>query len=145
MNSLLRSQWDEACALVRHKEDPFFHDPWLDRVAFVRTDDATIVLATPNRLYVEFIQENLESLLVKYLEEVTASSWQVSYTLDSSLGPLSASQRVPDIEQTLDDGSFAEESVPQSPAQFRLNPSQSFTSFIVGNGNQFASAARQIR
>jgi chromosomal replication initiator protein len=143
MTTLLRSQWDEVCDLVRRHEDPFFHDPWLERIAFVGAENGTINLATPNRLYVEFIQENLEPKVLDHLARITSESWAISYTLDSSLGP------------TTDQVATLDESLPQlrpdssndaplaNPWQFRLNPTQNFTSFIVGSGNQFASAACQ--
>jgi chromosomal replication initiator protein len=133
MTPLLRTQWDEVCARVRAKEDPFFHDPWLDRIAFLHSDDATVTLATPNRLYVDFIQENLEPRLMRYLREVTERAWSIDYEFDSQLGPEPAPP---------EDASFEPE--PAVEAQgFRLDPRQSFESFIVGSGNQFASAACQ--
>jgi len=71
MTSLLRTQWDEICARVRAKEDPFFHDPWLDRIAFLHSDGGKVTLATPNRLYVDFIRENLEPRLMRHLHDIT--------------------------------------------------------------------------
>jgi chromosomal replication initiator protein len=132
MTALLRTQWDEVCARVRAKEDPFFHDPWLDRIAFVNSNDDTVTLATPNRLYVDFIQENLEPRLVRYLREVTAQAWAIDYELDSQLGP----ERAQVVE------AYEPEPEPETRG-FRLDPKQSFESFIVGSGNQFASAACQ--
>lgn len=134
MTALLRTQWDEVCARVRAKEDPFFHDPWLDRIAFVNSDAATVTLATPNRLYVDFIQENLEPRLVRYLQEVTERTWSIDYELDSQLGPEQAAPaNQPDYEPEPE----------VEPRGFRLDPRQSFENFIVGSGNQFASAACQ--
>ena len=135
MTPLLRSQWDEVCARVRAKEDPFFHDPWLDRIAFVSSGQGTVVLATPNRLYADFIQENLEPRLMRYLQEVTESPWGISYELDSSLGPEQRGEEVPAPEP--------EERPTPPPGRFRIDPRQSFESFIVGSGNQFAAAACQ--
>ncbi len=133
MTPLLRTQWDEVCARVRAKEDPFFHDPWLDRIAFLHSDDSTLTLATPNRLYVDFIQENLEPRLMRYLREVTERAWSIDYELDSQLGPEQAQPAA---------ASFDPEPLPE-PLGFRLDPRQSFEAFIVGSGNQFASAACQ--
>jgi len=143
MATLLRSQWDEVCDLVRRNEDPFFHDPWLERIAFVGAEGGVITLATPNRLYVEFIQENLEPKVLTHLRSVTSDSWTVSYSLDSSLGPTTDQvaeldeKRAEPVSEPVDDAPLA------NPWQFRLNPAQNFSSFIVGSGNQFASAACQ--
>ena len=135
MTPLLRTQWDEVCARVRAKEDPFFHDPWLDRIAFVHSNDDTVTLATPNRLYVDFIQENLEPRLVRYLREVTTQAWAIDYELDSQLGPEKAAPAEP---------AYDLDPEPEPDHQgFRLDPKQTFESFIVGSGNQFASAACQ--
>ena len=136
MTPLLRTDWDEVCARVRREEDPFFHDPWLDRLAFVTADEDTVVLATPNRLYVEFIQENLEPRLLDHLARVTDQAWKVTYELDSTLGP--DRRDVP-----INGSGVAQPSPVSEPGHFRLNPGQSFASFIVGSGNQFASAACQ--
>ena len=143
MATLLRSQWDEVCDLVRRNEDPFFHDPWLERIAFIGAEGGVITLATPNRLYVEFIQENLEPKVLTHLKSVTSDSWTVSYSLDSSLGPTTDQvaeldeKRAEPVSEPVDDAPLA------NPWQFRLNPAQNFSSFIVGSGNQFASAACQ--
>lgn len=143
MTTLLRSHWDEVCDLVRRNEDPFFHDPWLERIAFVKAENGTITLATPNRLYVEFIQENLEPKVLHHLRTITADSWNVAYTLDSSLGP--TTDQVISLNEDLPGKNSDENSEEpiSNPWQFRINPTQNFTSFIVGSGNQFASAACQ--
>jgi chromosomal replication initiator protein len=143
MTTLLRSHWDEVCDLVRRHEDPFFHDPWLERIAFVGATKGTITLATPNRLYVEFIQENLEPKVLHHLKSVRDGSWAISYTLDSSLGP--TTDQVLALNEDLPRKSNQDHSEAPitNPWQFRLNPTQNFTSFIVGSGNQFASAACQ--
>lgn len=136
MTPLLRSDWDGVCAQVRREEESFFHDPWLDRLAFVDADDETIVLATPNRLYVEFIQDNLEPKLLRCLEEQTSRSWKIRYELDSDLAP--ERHRAP-----VEDPRAAQAPPPPDPWQFKINADQTFSSFIVGSGNQFASAACQ--
>jgi len=130
---LLRAQWDEVCTRVRAAEDPFFHDPWLDRIAFVAAEDDTVVLATPNRLYVDFIQENLEPRLLTHLHALTDQAWRVTYELDATLGP----------QQPAPEPTYTSPEPEVTPRDFRLDPRQSFSSFIVGNGNQFAHAACQ--
>jgi chromosomal replication initiator protein len=136
MTPLLRTEWNEVCARVRREEERFFHDPWLDRLAFVTADEETVVLATPNRLYVEFIQENLEPLLVRHLKGVTERGWKITYELDSSLET--------DRREVPGNGGGAPIPVAVAePEHYRINPSQNFASFIVGSGNQFASAACQ--
>jgi chromosomal replication initiator protein len=129
---MLRSTWDEVCARVRREEDPFFHDPWLDRLTFVTSDDDTVVLATPNRLYVEWIQENLEPRLQSHIQAVTARRFDIQYRLETVVRSGTSSST---------NGAFVDEFSP--PGAFRLNPRQSFESFVVGNGNQFAMAACQ--
>ncbi len=136
MTPLLRTDWDEVCARVRREEDAFFHDPWLDRLAFVTADADTVVLATPNRLYVEFIQENLEPKLLDHLAELTGRTWKVTYELKPALAP--ERREVPG-----NGGGPPLQPAPAEASHFRLDPRQTFASFIVGSGNQFASAACQ--
>ena len=143
MTALARSDWDEVCARVRREEDPFFHDPWLDRIAFVTSDEENVVLATPNRLYLEFIQENLDPILNRYLRDMTHREWHIAYQLKEMVSPdakadLPALQ--PEPVASPDNTSTA---APDSSYHFRLNPGQTFHSFIVGSGNSFASAACQ--
>jgi len=138
---LLLSQWEEVCGRVRASEEAFYHDPWLDRISFVSSDADTVVLATPNRLYVEFIQENLEPLLLAHLGEVTGETYQIDYRLDASL----ESSRHKVVDSILPPTAAT---VPQAfnsemPGRFRPNPRKTFASFIVGGGNQFAAAAAQ--
>jgi chromosomal replication initiator protein len=144
MTALARSDWDEVCARVRRKEDPFFHDPWLDRIAFVTSNDNNVVLATPNRFYLDFIRENLDPILTRYLRDVTQCDWRIAYELDEGLNPGStiAEPHAPpppppprDFERS--------SAAPASSYYFQLNPNQTFASFIVGSGNSFASAACQ--
>ncbi len=138
MTALLRSDWDEVCARVRREEDPFFHDPWLDRIAFVTADDDNVVLATPNRLYLEFIKENLDPILARYLRDMTHREWRIAYELNEDLGPENGGG--PPVAPE-DSPEPAQDTV--SHYAFRLNPTQTFASFIVGSGNSFASAACQ--
>ena len=143
MTILLRTQWDEVCALVRRHEDPFFHDPWLDRIAFVGAENGQIEVATPNRLYVEFIQENLEPKILEQLRSISSEEWSVTYTLDANLGPTTDQVRELEANNSPSMAEVVDDSPRVNPYQFRLNPAQNFNSFIVGSGNQFASAACQ--
>jgi chromosomal replication initiator protein len=133
---MLRSTWDEVCARVRSSEDPFFHDPWLDRLTFVDADEERVVLATPNRLYVEWIQENLEPLLMAHVEAMTGQRYFIEYELDASVGPGHGDLRTA--------SGAADVAAPIAPAyESHLNVRHTFESFVVGSGNQFATAACQ--
>jgi chromosomal replication initiator protein len=140
MMTVLRSHWDEVCTRVRQHEDPFFHDPWLDRIAFVGSEDDRVVLATPNRLYVDFIQENLEPRLLAHLRSVTEQDWSITYELDATLGPRRALAEAPTAAEA---APAATESPAPEAGHYRIDPRQSFASYIVGSGNQFAAAACQ--
>lgn len=134
---MLRSTWDEVCARVRAEEDPFFHDPWLDRLTFVSADASQVTLATPNRLYVEWIQENLEPRLRSHIFAVTGEELEVDYVLDATVGPGHSTPAGPAPAPHL---------APVTPAPVlasHLNHNHTFDSFVVGSGNQFASAACQ--
>ncbi len=129
---MLRSTWDEVCARVRRAEDPFFHDPWLDRLTFVDASEDQVTLATPNRLYVEWIQENLEPLLLEHVKAVMDRSYSIDYQLDATVGRgQGESPATPAIEPT------------PLTHDSHLNPRHTFESFVVGSGNQFATAACQ--
>jgi chromosomal replication initiator protein len=138
MTQLLLSQWEEVCGRVRASEEAFYHDPWLDRISFVSSDDDTVVLATPNRLYVEFIQENLEPLLLAHLGAVTGETFHIDYRLDASL----ETGRYKPVGSILP-AAPAAPAIGDSPSRFRPNPRKTFGSFIIGGGNQFAAAAAQ--
>jgi len=139
MTQVLRSHWEEVCTRVRAHEEPACYDPWLDRISFVSSKNDTVVLATPNRLYVEWIQENLEPRLLDHLLAVTGFSYQISYELapDRPDAHGAAAITSPDLQVTT--GSLA----PVTGERFRPNPRKTFESFIVGGGNQFACAACQ--
>jgi chromosomal replication initiator protein len=141
MTELLLSQWEEVCGRVRATEEAFFHDPWLDRISFVSSEDDTLVLATPNRLYVEFIQENLEPLLLVHLGAVTGETYHIDYKLDASL----ETSRIERSEPILSQAAVPVPRGPshETPGRFRPNPRKTFASFIIGSGNQFAAAASQ--
>lgn len=131
---MLRSTWDEVCARVRQVEDPFFHDPWLDRLTFVNADADRVILATPNRLYVEWIQENLEPLLLIHVRAITNRPYIIDYELDASVGP--GRGGLPSST------SMGAEPVRQA-YESHLQVHHTFESFVVGSGNQFAGAACQ--
>lgn len=128
---MLRSTWDEVCARVRAQEDPSRYDPWLDCLHFVAADGDQLVLSTPNRLYLDWIQDNLECLIVPHLRAVTGREWRLEYRLDPSLA---AGNHVPRVLSG-EVGTLAEVETT------RLNPRQTFESYVVGTSNQFAFAA----
>jgi len=141
MTELLLSQWEEVCGRVRATEEAFFHDPWLDRISFVSSADDTVVLATPNRLYVEFIQENLEPLLLAHLGELTGETYSIDYKLDASLETSKVQPVTPILSPTA--APLPRGPSHEGPGRFRPNPRKTFASFIIGGGNQFAAAAAQ--
>ncbi len=131
---MLRSTWDEVCARVRREEEEFFHDPWLNRLSFIASEGDRIILATPNRLYVEWIQENLEPRLHRHIRAVTDRPYAIDYQLDDAVAA--------------DRGAYQAEASPQpslstGSRDTHLNVRQEFASFVVGSGNQFATAACQ--
>lgn len=126
---MLRTHWDEVRARVRATEDRALCEPWLDCLRFVDGSGSSLVLAAPNRLYVEWILDNLDAVLVRHLREVLGRDCTIRYELDPSIEPTAASV----ADEPVLDSADAESS--------RLNPRQTFDTFVVGHSNQFAFAA----
>lgn len=127
---MLRALWDEACTSVRAVEDQQLFEPWLECLRFHSATDRSIVLAAPNRLYVDWIRENLHAVLLRHLEAKAGHPIALSYELDPLLSV--AAKPVVDVDAT---------PVIDPEPTFRLNQRKTFDTFVVGNGNQFANAA----
>lgn len=81
-------EWNAICAQIRASEPLFYSDPWLDRLAFMgcswspKGAGGTLCLKVPNHLYQEFIQENLEPILLYWARELCgAQGLSVHYRL----------------------------------------------------------------
>jgi hypothetical protein len=86
-----KPDWHKICDHIRTSEPRFYWDPWLRRITFrgstfpcvldPNQDAALIVLEVPNHLYQEFIEENLESILVRTAQALYGGRFSVSYRL----------------------------------------------------------------
>jgi len=83
-------EWREVCSKIRSCEEPFYFDPWLDRITFQEClePSGTLVLVVPNHLYQEFIEENLEPILIRTAQGLYGGHFSVSYRLGTDLAPL---------------------------------------------------------
>ena len=130
---MLPSTWDEVLARVRSQEDPELCDPWLDRLTYKQTRDGVVLLVTPNHLYREWIVSNLEPVLLKHLRDITTEDFRIDYELADADAANSEPPAPAPTER------------PSGPAvsssSLQMNAGQTFSSFVVGKGNQFAQAA----
>ncbi|NYE95937.1 chromosomal replication initiator protein [Psychromicrobium silvestre] len=107
---------------------------------------STLLVAVPNELTREVLQNQIKGSLELALREVFGEDVLCAISIDTELAPVAVEEE-PEIDQAADQGSDQEESRPQptppsTSNEFgRLNPKYLFDTFVIGQSNRFAHAA----
>jgi len=98
-------------------------ETWFRQVELLRLDGDALVLGVPNRYVSEWIVDNYRVPLEEEIERAFRRRLVASWVADGE----------PATPAPAEEDGF--------PGHFRLNPSQTFETFVVGASNQFAHAA----
>ncbi|MBT3192626.1 MAG: chromosomal replication initiator protein DnaA [Verrucomicrobia bacterium] len=129
--------WDKACKYLKEALHADVYSRWIAVIDPVDLEGSNLTLAVDNDFYQSWLEENYLPLILKALQSVSATDWQISFTVKaraaSSTEPTPAKKERKTIRERLS---------PKSP-KFTpsLNPKFTMDTFIVGPSNSFGHAA----
>lgn len=108
---------------------------WLNPIKVCEASEGRLILEVPNEFYKDWIRENYETAIREKLNGILNSNTKIEYTISKQKN---REEPLPDRNAFEDRRPYTgKNSYPGST----LNPKYSFSTFVVGPGNQFAHAA----
>ncbi|MBN2383447.1 chromosomal replication initiator protein DnaA [bacterium] len=123
--------WHRTLARIKDQVNLHVYETWFEPTSFHSFQDKTLTIEVPNPFFREWILENYSSALLSILRDLTSD--QVALNIQTSAGGNGDSGSV-QINGTKGEGEGRVSAT-------SLNPKYTFSSFVVGNSNQFAHAA----
>jgi len=121
--------WDRAIARIQSNLTSQTYETWFRALAPLEFDGRTLLLEVPSPFYVDWLDQHYRSLIESSLSAVTGQPAGVSFQIRAEAeAPIEEHQPQP---------------LPPSRDESSLIPHNTFDSFIVGSGNQFAHAVCQ--
>jgi chromosomal replication initiator protein len=121
--------WEQALQRIQSNLPSQTYDTWFRTLGPLEFDGSTLVLEVPSQFYVDWLDQHYRPLIESSVAAAAERSVGVSFHVRSELEPP------------------IEEERPRGPLPSRdesnLIPSNTFETFIVGSGNQFAHAVCQ--
>jgi chromosomal replication initiator protein len=153
--------WDSVLSAVEKRINHESFTTWFKPITFNKSDDSTIYLKVPDRVFEDWILNNYRDVLEESLEELNLGGCKISFEVASqeNQGPDHNSERDlpprdnPDFllngpsTQTQGSSFLADTPLPTTtfvdiePLDLPLNSKYTFDTFVVGSSNQFAHAA----
>ena len=138
------SLWERIIATARSTVDPQLVDAYLVPLRLLSINDSKVTLAASSRFIVSQVERSLgQFLLQAFSAELGIDPVTLDFTIDVSLSTSSSSPSPIVIKRVRTN----EESKPLASDDLRasypstINPRYTFSSFVVGNSNQFCHAA----
>ncbi|MEW6247342.1 MAG: chromosomal replication initiator protein DnaA [Nitrospirota bacterium] len=127
--------WDRVLAFVSEKVPKQVFDTWFAPIRLQGIDDSGAKIAVPNRFFADWLTQHYRDLLTEGLSRANGGgTMDVAFVVDRK-----AEARAE--EGTASPGSGRSQTAARPRRGIQLNPKYTFTSFVVGAGNQFAHAA----
>lgn len=146
----LSSLWTRLAAQIRNRVSPDSFERWFSGVSVLSITPEAVTLGVPNPIHQFFIESNYSSLLGSALEEVCGEPrtllldcTQEATHPDGASGGQAHSTPASESEAPAARTLVTSTRIPHPAAPTGMNPSYTFSSFIVGANNQFAHAASQ--
>ncbi|MEI7962425.1 MAG: DnaA/Hda family protein, partial [Verrucomicrobiota bacterium] len=146
----LSSLWTRLATQIRNRVSPDSFERWFSGVSVLSITPEAVTLGVPNPIHQFFIESNYSSLLGSALEEVCGEprtllldcTQEANHLDGASEGQAHATpakeSEAPAARTVVTSTRIAHPTAPTG-----MNPSYTFSSFIVGANNQFAHAASQ--
>ncbi len=130
--------WNRCLSALSEKVNQKSFDIWLKPLRAVGLKDTFLEIEVPNKFFLDWINENYNTLIRDILQQLTKKTFSLSFTLREG-----KEEPVREIKETR--GKEKEKNPPRAARQTLkedgLNPGYTFKSFVVGSCNQFAHAA----
>ena len=146
----LSSLWTRLATQIRNRVSPDSFERWFSGVSVLSITPEAVTLGVPNPIHQFFIESNYSNLLGSALEEVCGEPRTLLLDCTQEANhPDGASESQAHSTPAKESEAHAARTVgtstriPHPAAPTGMNPSYTFSSFIVGANNQFAHAASQ--
>jgi chromosomal replication initiator protein len=127
--------WDRVLAFVSEEVPKQVFDTWFAPIRLQGIDDSGAKIAVPNRFFADWLTQHYRDLLTEGLSRANGGgTMDVAFVVDRK-----AEARAE--EGTAAPGAGRSQTAARPRRGIQLNPKYTFTSFVVGAGNQFAHAA----
>ena len=143
--------WNEAMSQLEDELSEQEYTMWFNRMDYIRSDDAHIVVAVPSSFYRDQVKQRYLPVIEEKLYELSGNKLTIEFEIRKLDGPNSASNNGLRIVQPDDAAAEPVHDLPrgQSPAPKRkprrphgnLKPDYTFENFVVGQNNSFAANA----
>ncbi|MCA9521792.1 MAG: chromosomal replication initiator protein DnaA [Myxococcales bacterium] len=130
----MQTIWNGVIERIRRKVNRQCFNAWFRPIRCVHIDGNEIVLAVPDRFFLEWVRDNYLDVIVDELRAQTQHDFQVHFSIQTV-----DEQPVDDADELVAD----EQPADSSALPKGLNHKYTFDTFVVGASNQFAHAACQ--
>jgi len=142
MTKTFEKTWTQASETLRTMVNPDLFNLWFDPIQPGTIDEETALLIVPNEFCAVWLKDNYLDLLQDVLAHITGKKLSVQFEVNES-----AKNGVPTQTQDTPAVTGAKPAKRAATAQSRtsseklFNPKNTFSSFVVGDNNNFAHAA----
>lgn len=124
--------WADAVAKIEAEIGEENAELWLTPVKVLRLENQVLYLKVPNRFFLDGIKGRYQKRLTALLQELSGAELGIDYEVEK------------DLRQVLPKSDPLPEAEPQSDFSFGdLNPRYTFSSFVIGASNRFATATAE--
>lgn len=138
VNIMTPEHWHQFLEQIRGKIGEVNYAKWFAFVKPLREDGDTLTVGVPDKFCKDWIEENYSDVLLSELSIALGRPVQCMLEIDSSIGDeidTKIDATLPSVE------SSSQQNAPARTPNSGLNLKYTFDRFVVGNANQFASAA----
>lgn len=132
--------WDSIIDVIRQNINKRSFSTWFAPIKPVQIIDGTIELKVPNKFFCEWIDNHYSSLLQNAIAQILGDSKRVKYIVDDQKNGNGS-------PYSSNDWQTSKESIEITPKKVdltfctRINERYNFNNFIIGDNNNFATAA----
>jgi len=124
--------WNKALQRIKERVNPHVYETWFEPTQYQSFQDNVLTIRVPNPFFREWLLENYSASLLSTLHELTSEKIDIIFqSADGTNGNADATENGPGLN-----GDMTARTQPSI-----LNQKYTFSSFVVGNSNQFAHAA----
>ena len=142
MNKTFEKTWTQASETLRTMVTPDLFNLWFDPIQPGTIDEETALLIVPNEFCAVWLKDNYLDLLQDVLAHITGKKLSVQFKVHES-----EKKGIPALTRDTPALTGAKPTKQAASAQARasseklFNPKNTFSSFVVGDNNNFAHAA----
>jgi chromosomal replication initiator protein len=137
--------WGRLDAYLRTRLRPDLYHRWFAPLRGVQVEDDRFQVAAPDKFHRDFVEDNYRAWFEEFVVDVLGKPLRVVFVVDDTVRGAPAPSAAPAKPLQLPAKAPAAPTPEAGPGRgdSRPNPRYTFTTFVVGESNQFATAAAQ--